>query len=683
MDLHTLHVLIQSGQYRIWRGEDRLQQTRYLVKELLGESASNAVFLDRLADEAEFAEQFAHPRILSVVNRQIQGLLVLEDAQCSLEQLIRRHGRLSNELVASVLVQCLEAMAHLHGRGFAHGTLCLQNVFVDPRGYIKLGDFVGYRFEKDRPRVNQDRARYLAPEIIDSRLGKCNPSSDLYCLGFLALEMLAGPDFPALFGFEGTQIRPQQWLRWHASLESRLENWRPLLPEVSKALGDFVDGLIEKNLAKRSFESAPAALKRLNELGLESRRVLPSYESASAAASAQASVFRPPQRRLGPVLHLKPRNTTANLKEKSLSPDTPLIVNSRVITKKGVGRRRLALLSCQENHWYVYNISESSAPLHNRHPVSLDKPVRLNDGDELQFGDEDRYLVDLEMQGTSVIRSMDLVRRIHCGRGGDLYEARWMRAHRTDDVAVRILPEEFGHDMDQVRRFLRAVPAAVKLVHPHVVRLRKAGRVRHTSHSVWYLAFEYMSGGSLRDRLRSRKGRRLGLRSCRRIAISVAHALKVAVQHQIVHRNISPSCILFDEDDRVKLGDFTLARGEVLDTIYDITRGKLLPGDYHYQAPEMLSASRELSVQSDFYSVAVCLFEALAGTLPFETSQSEAAVITTMSRFNWPSIRDLNPDIPQPWENFLAKNLSRDPAMRSESVEEFLTEVRGLPVDNS
>ncbi len=683
MDLHTLHVLSQSSHYRIWRGEDRSQQTRYLVKELLGESASNAVFLDRLAEEAEFAEQFAHPRILSVINRQIQGLLVLEDAQCSLEQLIRRHGRLSNELVASVLVQCLDALSHLHGRGFAHGTLCLQNVFVDPRGYVKLGDFVGYRSEKDRPRVNQDRARYLAPEIIDNRLGKCNPSSDLYCLGFLALEMLSGPDFPALFGFEGTQIRPQQWLRWHASLESRLENWRPLLPEVSKALGDFVDGLIEKNLAKRLFESAPAALKRLSELGLESRRVLPSYESASAAASTPVGVFRPPQRRLGPVLHLKPRNTTANLKEKSLSPDIPLIVNSKVMTRKGVGRRRLALLSCQENHWYVYNISESSVPLHNRHPVSADKPVRLNDGDELQFGDEDRYLVDLEMQGTSVIRNMDLVRRIHCGRGGDLYEARWMRAHRTDDVAIRILPEEFGYDMDQVRRFLRAVPAAIKLVHPHIVRLKRAGRVRHTSRSVWYLAYEYMAGGSLRDRLHARKGRRLGLRSCRRIALNIAAALKAAAQHQIVHRNISPSCILFDEDDRVKLGDFTLARGEVLDTIYDITRGKLLPGDYHYQAPEMLSGSGDLGMQSDLYSVAVCLFESLAGKLPFEPNQSEAAVITTMSRFNWPLIRELNPDVPLPWESFLAKNLSRDPAVRSESVEDFLAEVRGLPVDNS
>jgi len=227
MDLHTIHILFQSGNYRLWRGEDKHSQSRFLVKELLGESATNPVFLERLEEEEKFSKQFSHARILSVVSRQPQGLLVLEDAQCSLEQLIKRHGKLPNEQVASVLVQCLEALSHLHSRGFAHGTLCLQNVFVDPQGFVKLGDFIGYRYESDTPRVNQDRARYLAPEIIDSRLGRCCPSSDLYCLGFLALEILSGDEFPKLFGFETTR-NAAQWLRWHANPETRLETILPL-----------------------------------------------------------------------------------------------------------------------------------------------------------------------------------------------------------------------------------------------------------------------------------------------------------------------------------------------------------------------------------------------------------------------------------------------------------------------
>lgn len=682
MDLHTLHVLFQSGTHRIWRGEDQVLRSRFIIKELLGEAASNPVFLDRLADEVKFCEQFAHPRLLSVVNAGTHGMLVLEDAQCSLDQLIKRHGKLPNEQVASVLVQCLEGLSHLHGRAFAHGTLSPQNVFVDPQGYVKLGDFIGYRHERDRPKINQDRKpRYHAPEVIDSRLGKCSPSSDLYCLGFLALELLSGPEFPRLFGFDRDQD-PKQWLRWHGNLDVRLDTWRGLLPEVSQALGDFVDGLIEKRSEKRMFDSAAAALKRLNELGLQARRVLPSFDSVSKVVS-QTPDYRPPQRKLGPVLILKPLKEVSNLQEKRVPPDQPLLINSRFVTKRGVDRRRLALFACQENHWHLYNISETTAPLFNRQPVALDKPCRVKSGDEVQFGDDDRYLVDLEMQGTGIIRSMDLIKRIHAGRGGDLYEARWLRATRVEDVAVRLLPEDFGRDIDQIRRFLRAVPTAVKLVHPNIVRLRKAGRVRHTDRSVWYLAFEFMTGGSLRDKMRARKGSRLGLKSCKRVAVGVAHALGAAQRHQIVHRNISPSCILFDIDDHVKLGDFTLAKGEVLDTIYDITRGKLLPGDYHYQSPEVLAASGQANITADFYSVAVCLFEALAGSLPFDTTQSEAMTITTMSRFNWPSIRDFMPEIPVAWQEFLAKNLSRDPASRSASPEEFLNEAKSLPTANT
>ncbi len=95
------------------------------------------------------------------------------------------------------------------------------------------------------------------------------------------------------------------------------------------------------------------------------------------------------------------------------------------------------------------------------------------------------------------------------------------------------------------------------------------------------------------------------------------------------------------------------------------------------------AVSGQANITADFYSVAVCLFEALAGSLPFDTTQSEAMTITTMSRFNWPSIRDFMPEIPVAWQEFLAKNLSRDPASRSASPEEFLNEAKSLPTANT
>ena len=378
MELQNLQVILQSSSYCIWRGEDSVLRSRFTVKELLGSAASNPVYLDRLEEEAKFSEQFAYSRILALVKRYSEGVHLFEDTLGSLEQLVIHRGKLPNEQVAGILAQILEGLAHLHSRAFAHGTLCLQNVFVDPHGGAKLGDFVGYRYERDRPRLNQERLpKHQPPEVIDNQLGRCGPGSDLYCLGFLALEMLSGPEFPGLFGFSGDQIRPQQWLRWHANYDTRLQGWQALVPEVSKALGDFIDGLIEKQPKKRPFGTALMALKRLNELGLQSRRVISSFEPRPRVATvSETSEYSPPQRKLGPILWLRARKTALKLKDRRIPHDKPLLVNSsQNCGEEGIRKRRLALLSCQENHWFLYNISESSSSLlFNRNPVTKDKP---------------------------------------------------------------------------------------------------------------------------------------------------------------------------------------------------------------------------------------------------------------------------------------------------------------------
>jgi serine/threonine-protein kinase len=188
-----------------------------------------------------------------------------------------------------------------------------------------------------------------------------------------------------------------------------------------------------------------------------------------------------------------------------------------------------------------------------------------------------------------------------------------------------------------------------------------------------------MAGGSLRDRLKRQQGHLLRLADCKDLAIAVARALCAAQQHEIIHRNITTGCILFDEKDQAKLGDFTLAKGEVLDTFYDITRGKLLPGDYLYQSPEILSGSSHVTIAADFYSLAVCLFEALAGSVPFDRDQSDASMIAAVSRTAWPPIRECNPEVPLAWQNLIAKNLSRDPDDRSSTAEELLNEIRSMP----
>lgn len=681
MQLRSLHVIQQSSVYHIWRGESAELNRRFTVKELRPETQAMDVHIAALKREAEFLSSYQHARLLAVVNHESPHIVFYEDVQCSLHQLMQKHGALSNERVALVISQCLEALAFLASKDQAHGMLCSENVFIDPAGFIKLGDFTGYRYERDRSAVGSfyKLPANLAPEVIDRDRGPCGPWSDLYCLGFIALEMLAGDRLSQLMGLSGHQNDPQRWRRWHADTFQSLNNWQEQLPDVSASLGEFIDGLIEKDAGQRAYRSPKEALERLNELGLGGRRALPMFDQREKDAGSAESRFRTPQRRLGPILRLRSRDGQT-AKQITIPHDKPLIVNGRNPERPNSHAfEQLSLLSCQVKDWYVYNLSTRPATWHNSQPVFQHAPRRLKAEDEVRFGDE-RYLVDLILQGTGIIKGFDLLKRIHRGSGGDLYLARWYRRDLKQQMAVvRLLPQEFGSDVDQIRRFLRAIPSAGRIKHPNVVRLYKGGRVRRSDGSTWFIASEFMRRRSLRDRLKRSRGKGVSLKRAQAIAMGVANALSAARNHRVIHRNINPACIMFDAGQRVKLGDFSLLRTEVMESMFDVTRGKLLPGDYLYQSPEVLAASPDVDYACDFYSLGVCLYEAILGKPPIDPNQPEISLIRNLVNYEWPAIRDLKNDVPKAWEDALNRCLNRDPSQRYRSPEALKEAFAGLP----
>ena len=677
MQLSTLHDIQQSSVYQIWRGESVELGQRFTVKELRPETRTMPVHVEALERETQFLLKFKHQRILAVASHESPDTVLLEDAQCSLQQLLKKHGVFSNELVALVLGQCLEALAFLASKDHAHGMLCSENVFVDPAGGIKLGDFTGYRFEKDKAAFGHFYREPLnpAPEIIDRDCGPCGPWSDLYCLGFIALEMLAGNQLPQLMGLTSHENDRRRWQRWHADSTQSLENWQEQLPDVSAGLGAFIDGLIRKNVSQRAFQDPAEALKQLHELGLGARRALPMFDQREQEVGAVETRYCPPKRKLGPILRLVPRNPKRSTKPIVVPQDQPLIVKGRKSSAE-----LLSLLSCQTTNWFVYNLAERSATFHNNQAVPRDSPRKIAAEDELRFG-EDRYLVDLVLQGTSVVRGFDLLKRIHRGSGGELYRARWYpRSMKERLVAVRLLAPDFGRDVDQIRRFLRAIPSAGRIRHANVVRLFKGGRVRRGGQSTWYIASQLMPGGSLRDRIRKRGGKGISLRLARTIGLAVASALTAARNHRVVHRNINPACILFDNNGGIRLGDFSLLRTEIIESMFDITRGKLLPGDYLYQAPEILAASSTVDQTCDFFSLGACLHEAILGKAPVDTDQPEVSLIRKLVDYEWPGIRSVNSEIPQVWEDALSRCMRRNPAERFSSPEELFETFQALPV---
>ncbi|AMV22504.1 protein kinase domain-containing protein [Planctomyces sp. SH-PL14] len=679
MDFRTLHTLVENSVWRIWRGEDPQSRQRFLIKELTDDARANPSHQKRLEQEVEFLRAVEHPRILPVRHADPgQGLLIFDDSQCTIKQFVDKHGPLSNDMVARVLLECVEGLESLHARGYVHGRINAQTVFVDPGGETRLGDFLGYRYETGYPSAEMWRqVRYEAPEIIDNRFGRPSPVSDLYCLGFFALEMIAGTNFPKLFGLSADeQERGRRWLVWHANEQAELEDWASKVPDVATSLADVVSGLIVKTPARRRFQTARDLGNHLRQLGLHSRRVLPPFAPEASAKTAPADAI--PVRRVPPALHLTERRPPS----RSFRYESDgMVLVSRVeqaslpIQDPDIGTRH-ALLACQFLDWHVYDLFHPSGTFLNGRKV--EGPQRVVRGDELRFG-KHSFLVNLEFEGTGIIPRFDLLKRLHHGRGGDLYVARWMRkSGETKKVALRIFPAEFQDQNDQIRRFLRAIPEAGRIKHKNVVQMYRGGMTRRSGMTIWFLASEFLPNGSLRDRIARTKGP-LPLDMVRQAGLDIAQALQASAEQQILHRNVNPSCILFDGDEQAKLGDFVLSRGEVMETLYDITRGRLDMGEYQYQAPEVLQGAGNLTPACDTYGLAACLFEAITGKRPFD-GQNQVEILTKASQANWPRPSELNPAIPTDWNPFMAKALARAPQDRFQTGREFAAQLERLMV---
>jgi len=186
------------------------------------------------------------------------------------------------------------------------------------------------------------------------------------------------------------------------------------------------------------------------------------------------------------------------------------------------------------------------------------------------------------------------------GRGGmgRVFRARHARLER--DVAVKLLPVELSTDRELGERFEREARTLARLSHPHIVTVHDFGTLEGGS---GYLVMEYVTGGTLRERLP------LGVEGAGRVARELTTALAYAHQQGVVHRDIKPENVLFDAEGRAKLADFGIAR-LIGDEHTGLTAPQQVLGTPRYMAPEArLGESRDVRV--DVFAIGVLLLEML------------------------------------------------------------------------
>src|SRR5207249_1146447 len=198
------------------------------------------------------------------------------------------------------------------------------------------------------------------------------------------------------------------------------------------------------------------------------------------------------------------------------------------------------------------------------------------------------------------------------GRGGMaiVFKAREKQLER--DVAIKVLPFSLAFDKEFVERFQREARTSAKLEHPSIIPIYRVGK----SGRVIYFVMKFLRGKPLSSVLAARST--LPPAEIRQILVQVARALAYAHKSGIVHRDIKPDNIMFDEHGLAVVTDFGIAKaasgGKLTGTGMSI-------GTPHYMSPEQARA-QALDGRSDIYSLGVVAYQSLTGRVPFDGEDS-------------------------------------------------------------
>ena len=255
-----------------------------------------------------------------------------------------------------------------------------------------------------------------------------------------------------------------------------------------------------------------------------------------------------------------------------------------------------------------------------------------------------------------------LERQLGAGGMGAVYLGKDTTLNRV--VAVKVLKPELVNDQKFMATFLREAEITASLNHPNIVQVYAFGQ----HEGIYYMVVEYISGGSLDDKIAER-GQITELEGIE-IGIAVARGLECALNRGgLIHRDIKPGNLLFNASNTPKVVDFGLSLSFETTDHFD---GEIW-GTPYYVAPEKLEREKE-TFQSDLYSLGATLFHAMSGRPPYEGDDPNAVAMMHLSG-NVISLKAFAPEISDQTAYAVAKAMARYPEDRYESYAAFIEQL--------
>ena len=269
---------------------------------------------------------------------------------------------------------------------------------------------------------------------------------------------------------------------------------------------------------------------------------------------------------------------------------------------------------------------------------------------ELKAAIADRYILESEL-----------------GAGGMATVFLAHDARHNRKVAIKVMRPQVAA-LIGAERFLKEIETTANLHHPNILPLFDSGRMEGT---VFYV-MPYIQGESLRARLK--REMQLPVDDAIRIATEIACALDYAHRHGLIHRDIKPDNVLF-QDGRAMVADFGIALAWSRGEGGRLTQSGVSLGTPQYMSPEQ-AAGEELDPRADVYALGVVLYEMLAGRPPFTGLTAQEIFAQVIAEEPRP-LTELRKTVPPRVDAAVARALEKLPADRWQTAAEFADALDG------
>ena len=521
----------------------------------------DALLTDVLADLAQWLD-FRHPGACSLQalgTSNGRRVAVYEKARGEpLEAVLRAQGPFKPTQALRVVYDVASALAVAQREGLSAGDVRDAKVYWDGQ-HAQLVDVGLARASCLAAGFGQHglsfgHPAYLAPEVLQERLDRPTPASDVYALGILAYQLLCG-----VLPYQG---EPKEILRQH--FDTPLPK-----PPATVSFNAKVAGLILHMTAKAPKERLPSPEAVVSAItALLEGKPLPTPAAARAAAGGNpaASAFA------APITADEWGRESAKLK----APSDPRWSEARIERPAPV-------------EFELGNVSDvggrNSGSVTGRLPLELLEPVGLSQTEGVKLGE-----------------------RLGRGNAGSLYEA--SVTGQPGPVVVKVLSKKYASHPELQARIMERLRAAVGFKHQHVVATlavkQSAGRD--------LIVQERVQGRTLRQALEAEGAMRPSVAT--RHVTEAAIALEAAHKRGLVHGDLRPEKVFVEPSGNTRLCDFGFSEAACLGAGFG--KLGLRFGHPEYLAPEVIQESRrEPDLRADVYALGILYYELICGKAPF------------------------------------------------------------------